>query len=89
MVGTDTEVLLDGMSKKPDMANGGDHENGAGLPGGESWQGRDPYGQPVNVVLPARPERGPADGPEGWLGRIVPVTIVEAKKHSLRGVLRA
>ncbi|BFR47722.1 tRNA (N6-isopentenyl adenosine(37)-C2)-methylthiotransferase MiaB [Nitratidesulfovibrio sp. HK-II] len=89
MVGTDTAVLLDGMSKKPDMAHGGGHEDGAGIPGGESWQGRDPYGQPVNVVLPARPERGPAGGPEGWLGRIVPVTIVEAKKHSLRGVLRA
>ncbi|MDR3045310.1 MAG: tRNA (N6-isopentenyl adenosine(37)-C2)-methylthiotransferase MiaB [Desulfovibrio sp.] len=89
MVGLHTMVLLDGMSRKPGMAptemHEGVHDDVAGKPGGESWQGRDPYGQPVNVVMPARSE----GGPEGWLGQIVPVTIVEAKKHSLRGVLRA
>lgn len=105
MVGLHTMVLLDGMSRKPGMspASGDEvgHDGAAGTPGGESWQGRDPYGQLVNVVLPVRPERGPErgpdggsdggsdDGPESWLGHIVPVTIVEAKKHSLRGVLRA
>lgn len=85
MVGMDTDVLLDGMSKKPDMTPGDARDGAPGGQAGESWQGRDPYGQPVNVVLPPRTE----GGSEGWLGRIVPVTIVEAKKHSLRGVLRA
>ncbi|WMW66974.1 tRNA (N6-isopentenyl adenosine(37)-C2)-methylthiotransferase MiaB [Nitratidesulfovibrio liaohensis] len=93
MVGLHTMVLLDGMSRKPGMAAPAGHEAGpdgvhdgvAGTPGGESWQGRDPYGQAVNVVMPPRTE----GGAEGWLGQIVPVTIVEAKKHSLRGVLRA
>ncbi|MBZ2172513.1 tRNA (N6-isopentenyl adenosine(37)-C2)-methylthiotransferase MiaB [Nitratidesulfovibrio sp. SRB-5] len=89
MVGLHTMVLLDGMSRKPGMAtpesHEGVHDGATGTPGGESWQGRDPYGQAVNVVMPPRAE----GGPEGWLGRIVPVTIVEAKKHSLRGVLRA
>uniref|UniRef100_B8DRJ2 tRNA-2-methylthio-N(6)-dimethylallyladenosine synthase n=1 Tax=Nitratidesulfovibrio vulgaris (strain DSM 19637 / Miyazaki F) TaxID=883 RepID=B8DRJ2_NITV9 len=89
MVGLHTMVLLDGMSRKPGMAtpesHEGVHDGATGTPGGESWQGRDPYGQAVNVVMPPRTE----GGPEGWLGRIVPVTIVEAKKHSLRGVLRA
>lgn len=97
MVGLHTMVLLDGMSKKPGMSppesppDVSDAGCDAGCDGsqdgspaprhGESWQGRDPYGQPVNVVLPPRPE--------GWRGQIVPVTIVEAKKHSLRGVMRA
>lgn len=93
MVGLHTMVLLDGMSRKPGMAVPAGHEAGpdgvhdgvAGTPGSESWQGRDPYGQAVNVVMPPRTE----GGAEGWLGQIVPVTIVEAKKHSLRGVLRA
>ncbi|HEU6437739.1 MAG TPA: tRNA (N6-isopentenyl adenosine(37)-C2)-methylthiotransferase MiaB [Nitratidesulfovibrio sp.] len=84
MVGLHTMALLDGMSRKP-----GDEHAGDGNPGGESWQGRDPYGQAVNVVLPPRPADGSDDGSAGWLGQIVPVTIVEAKKHSLRGVLRA
>ena len=45
----------------------------------ESWQGRDPWGDAVNVSLPAG---------IGKPGLIVPVTIVTAKKHSLIGELR-
>lgn len=80
MVGLHTVVLLDGMSKKPAPPQPNGSDGGAGILGGASWQGRDPYGQPVHLALPPRPE--------GWLGRMVPVTIVEAGKHSLRGVLR-
>lgn len=43
---------------------------------GESWQGRDPYGFTVNVTLP--------EG-VGSTGKIVPVRIIESKKHSLVG----
>lgn len=97
MVGLHTMVLLDGMSRKPGVVPQTEHEVGhevvhdgpTGNPCGESWQGRDPYGQPVNVVMPARAENASEGGPQGWLGQIVPVTIVEAKKHSLRGILRA
>ena len=45
----------------------------------ESWQGRDPWGDAVNVSLPAG---------IGKPGLIVPVAIVIAKKHSLIGELR-
>ena len=41
---------------------------------GQAWQGRDVYGTPVNVLLP--------EG-VGAPGALVPVRIVEAKKHSL------
>lgn len=39
-----------------------------------SWQGRDPYGAPVHVELP--------DGAD-HTGRMVKVTVTQAKKHSL------
>lgn len=39
-----------------------------------SWQGRDPYGVPVHVALPTG---------EDHTGRMAPVQIIEAKKHSL------
>ena len=42
-----------------------------------SWQGRDPYGVPVHVPLPAGIDH---------TGRLVQVTVTEAKKHSLMAV---
>jgi len=63
-VGNDSMLLLEGASRK---ASGK----------GEAWQGRDPYGTPVNIVLPAG---------SGTPGDLVPVRISEAKKHSLLAV---
>ncbi len=61
MVGRKVEVLLEGMSRKP-----GDE--------GDSWQGRDPYGNLVNVALPQGSD---------VRGRFLPVVVAQAKKHSL------
>jgi len=63
-VGKDSVLLLEGASRKASGA-------------GEDWQGRDPYGTPVNIVLPAG---------TGKPGDLVPVRISEAKKHSLLGM---
>jgi len=63
-VGNSSMLLLEGASRK---ASGK----------GEAWQGRDPYGTPVNIVLPAG---------TGTPGDLVPVRISEAKKHSLLAV---
>jgi tRNA-2-methylthio-N6-dimethylallyladenosine synthase len=41
-----------------------------------SWKGRDPAGRIINVYM---------DESEGMVGLIVPVKIIEAKKHSLNG----
>ena len=65
-VGCETDILLEGISRKQD---GEDADR-------ESWQGRDPWGDAVNVSLPAG---------TGKPGLIVPVAIVTAKKHSLVG----
>ena len=45
-----------------------------GPEGESSWQGRDPYGALVHVALPPETDH---------TGRMVPVRIIEAKKHSL------
>jgi tRNA-2-methylthio-N6-dimethylallyladenosine synthase len=63
-VGTDSLLLLEGASRKASSK-------------GEAWQGRDPYGVPVNIILPAG---------SGSTGALVPVRISEAKKHSLFAV---
>lgn len=63
MVGSTTKLLLEGMSRK----SGGE---------GESWQGRDPYGNTVNVTLPSGSDAR---------GKLLPVIITESKKHSLLG----
>lgn len=68
-VGCKTDILLEGASRKQDGEDAAT----------ESWQGRDPWGDAVNVSLPAG---------IGKAGLIVPVTIVTAKKHSLIGELR-
>lgn len=60
-VGTETELLLDGPSRKTD-----------------SWRGKDPWGNTVNVHLPDH---------LGVVGNMVPVRIVAAGKHSLKGNL--
>lgn len=68
-VGCKTDILLEGASRKKDGEDAAT----------ESWQGRDPWGDAVNVSLPAG---------IGKPGLIVPVIIVTAKKHSLIGELR-
>ena len=68
-VGCETDILLEGASRKQDGEDAAT----------ESWQGRDPWGDAVNVSLPAG---------IGKPGLIVPVAIVTAKKHSLIGELR-
>lgn len=60
-----TTLLLEGPSPKP-----GDSAE-------PSWQGRDPYGVPVHVPLPAGTDH---------TGRLVQAVITEAKKHSLLAV---
>nr|WP_294514596.1 tRNA (N6-isopentenyl adenosine(37)-C2)-methylthiotransferase MiaB [uncultured Bilophila sp.] len=68
-VGCETEVLLEGVSRKQDGEDAGS----------ESWQGRDPWGDAVNVSLPSG---------VGAPGLILPVRIVADKKHSLVGEVR-
>jgi tRNA-2-methylthio-N6-dimethylallyladenosine synthase len=63
-VGGDSVVLLEGVGRKASRT-------------GEAWQGRDPYGAPVNIILPAG---------SGRPGMLMPVRITEAKKHSLLAV---
>ncbi|WP_298066932.1 tRNA (N6-isopentenyl adenosine(37)-C2)-methylthiotransferase MiaB [uncultured Mailhella sp.] len=64
--GRTTDVLLEALSPKQD--------------GGEPlWQGRDPWGDPVNVRMP--------EG-RGRPGLFVNVTLDAAKKHSLMASLR-
>ena len=65
-VGQEADVLLEGRS--PRDASAGD---------GESWQGRDAYGAPVHVTLPAGDH----------LGRMVRVRIEHAHRHSLVGAV--
>ncbi len=68
-VGCETDVLLEGISRKQDGEDAGS----------ESWQGRDPWGDAVNVSLPSG---------VGAPGLILPVRIVADKKHSLVGEVR-
>lgn len=63
-VGQEADVLLEGRSPR-DAAAGN----------GESWQGRDVYGAPVHVPLPAGDH----------LGRMVRARIKHAHRHSLVG----
>jgi len=63
-VGDTSVLLLEGASRKAASQ-------------GEAWQGRDPYGTPVNIILPA----GSASP-----GDLVSVRVTEAKKHSLFAV---
>ncbi|MBQ8743685.1 MAG: TRAM domain-containing protein, partial [Mailhella sp.] len=62
-VGLRTDVLLEGPSYKQEGQN--------------LWQGRDPWGDAVNVLLP--------EG-QGRAGQFVDVEITSAKKHSLMAV---
>ncbi|MBQ3171857.1 MAG: radical SAM protein, partial [Mailhella sp.] len=62
-VGLETDVLLESPSHKQEGQN--------------LWQGRDPWGDPVNVLMP--------EG-DGRPGQFVDVKIEVAKKHSLMAV---
>ena len=63
-VGLTTDVLLEALSHRQDG-------------GGNVWQGRDPWGDMVNVRMP--------EG-EGRPGQFVDVKIEKALKHSLKAV---
>lgn len=63
-VGLTTDVLLEAPSQRQEE-------------GGNEWQGRDPWGDMVNVRMP--------EG-EGRPGQFVDVTIEKALKHSLKAV---
>ena len=63
MVGMEYSVLLEGRSPRQGAA-------------GATWQGRDPYGHIVHVLLPE-------DG--GRPGDLLQVRVVEAKRHSFIG----
>lgn len=68
-VGQSTTLLLEAKSRRqgePGEAEGPDAR--------EDWQGRDPYGVPVHVSLPAHADH---------TGSLLPVRIIEAKRHSL------
>ena len=62
-IGRRTDILLESKSRMPSEK-------------GFSWQGRDPWGFVVNVVLNENDMPDPA-------GRFLPVRITAAKKHSL------
>ncbi|MDR2745465.1 MAG: tRNA (N6-isopentenyl adenosine(37)-C2)-methylthiotransferase MiaB [Desulfovibrio sp.] len=60
-VGQKTEILIEGRSRRQEA-------------GKISWQGRDPYGVPVHLVL---------SGDTDYTGKMVPVIITQSKKHTL------
>ncbi|MDD6088272.1 MAG: tRNA (N6-isopentenyl adenosine(37)-C2)-methylthiotransferase MiaB [Desulfovibrionaceae bacterium] len=65
-IGLETELLLEGLSRKQ-----------SDDPRLESWKGRDPWGDVVNIALPQH---------IGRTGSLIRVHIQEAKKHSLIAV---
>lgn len=68
-VGQSTTLLLEMKSRRQGVPAATDAPTDR-----EDWQGRDPYGVPVHVSLPAHAEHA---------GRLLPVRIIEAKRHSL------
>ena len=64
-VGMNSDVLLEGRSRR---------EAEESSDGRETWQGHDPWGDTVNLTLPAG---------VGRPGLLVPVHFIAAKKHSL------
>ncbi|MBL3581697.1 tRNA (N6-isopentenyl adenosine(37)-C2)-methylthiotransferase MiaB [Oleidesulfovibrio alaskensis] len=78
MVGKTVMVLFESPSPKSAAGSGADAQNAAEESGrtASSWQGRDEHGFILNVHLPA-----PAD----LYGKIMPVTVTAARKHSLTG----
>ncbi len=71
MVGTRLDVLFEGESRRP--ANEPESSAADAL---ITWQGRDVYGQLVHVPMPSGTDLH---------GKIMPVRITSAKKHSLLG----
>jgi len=82
MVGRETTVLLEGPSRKADLPPVAPETDSPKSPStaltgenkSESWQGRDPWGDAVNVRLP----KG-----VGAPGMLLPVRLTAAKRHSL------
>ncbi|UZP68690.1 tRNA (N6-isopentenyl adenosine(37)-C2)-methylthiotransferase MiaB [Desulfovibrio mangrovi] len=72
-----TEQILQSMvGRKLDVLFEGMSKKPGGDEQNEAWQGRDVFGQLVHVTLPSG---------SAMAGKIMPVTITEAKKHSLIG----
>lgn len=82
LVGRETRILLEGPSRKaaplPAVVTEAERPASSSLAaapdGSESWQGRDPWGDVVNVRLP----KG-----AGAPGVLLPVRLTAAKRHSL------
>lgn len=68
-VGQSTTLLLEARSRRQAASGEADAPDAR-----EDWQGRDPYGVPVHVSLAADADH---------TGSLIPVRIVEAKRHSL------
>ncbi|MFV0421287.1 tRNA (N6-isopentenyl adenosine(37)-C2)-methylthiotransferase MiaB [Oleidesulfovibrio sp.] len=73
MVGKTVDVLFESMSPKH---TDGDAQPSVNTEEAVAWQGRDEYGYVINVMLPEACN---------LYGKIMPVTITEARKHSLLG----
>ncbi len=85
-VGRTETILVESASRRPVVFSDSAEETvSAGLePGVEHVQGKTPHGYIVNAALPVPPG---AEGEHGfWAGRLVPVRIRSAGKHSLRAV---
>ncbi len=68
-VGQSTTLLLEAKSRRQGEPGGAE-----GPDAREDWQGRDPYGVPVHVSLPAHADHA---------GSLIPVRIIESRRHSL------
>ncbi|MBD5627415.1 MAG: tRNA (N6-isopentenyl adenosine(37)-C2)-methylthiotransferase MiaB [Desulfovibrio sp.] len=79
-VGQATTLLIEGKSPRQEPAPTTQADAPGTSPAAplEDWQGRDPYGVPVHVPLPKGIDH---------TGRLIPVDIVAAKRHSLVGRL--
>lgn len=73
-----TTLLIEGKSPRQETAaprlDGQGIAGSSALPQPEDWQGRDPYGVPVHVSL---------EGASDHTGKLIPVRIKAAKRHSL------
>jgi tRNA-2-methylthio-N6-dimethylallyladenosine synthase len=93
MVGGEYPILIEGRSRWNQLLDA-DHAPGDSLPeplaepSQEAWQGKTPHGVIVNVSLAPdcrKSYSSDKDMHQGWEGRILPVRIEAAARHSLKG----